>query len=238
MAQINLGPSMKPSDDPQPGIASIPLDRIDNLIAPIDRYHNELGTLKTLEVGILALVNSVWFREQKFVGDGKTTTSLFFTEDADTKIVSCIFNWFAISVCNYASLVGFIRALEKGGFSRKDLLDKKKGKKIADASKAYVKGIPELEKVLLWRNKVAAHYAITDPHDDNIATLDLSAMPQISLVGGKYYAGAMALFIKYSSGPYDSKLPTWSLTEVFQSLLTRYWVDVIPNNSSTLPPML
>ena len=60
--------------------------------------------------------------------------------------------------------------------------DPTKFKAIKESVDRYAHGVPELESVVVWRNKVAAHFAITHPfkHDD-IATLGMSVMFPVTL---------------------------------------------------------
>ena len=112
---------------------------------------------------------------------GKINTFIFGQDFDGTKthldLIACLFHWFGVSVYNYARLIGFMRGLSQGAFSRSDLGEPLKCKSISEVVDAYVNGIPELQHVRIWRHKVAAHFAITAPHkDDNIATLDLSVI--------------------------------------------------------------
>lgn len=120
------------------------------------------------------------------------------------------------------------------------LQDKDRQKLLARAITAYVNSVPELAPVVRWRNKVAGHFAITDPIEkDNIATLDMSVMHLLSLENGIYHVGGMTLFKKNSTGEHTSNIPTWSLTKVFDSLGPRYWPNLVqgvsPPSGEDLP---
>ncbi len=56
-------------------------------------------------------------------------------------LVACYFHWYAVTVCNYAKLVGW---LANDGDSIK--------------AREYMERV--LPQVYLWRHKVAAHFAI------------------------------------------------------------------------------
>lgn len=72
-------------------------------------------------------------------------------------------------------------------------------------------------EVLRWRNKAAAHFAITDPFDeDSVATLLHSAMAMVA-----YSRPYFTTEVRF--GP--SELPGWGLTEVFESLRERLWLE-------------
>jgi hypothetical protein len=143
-----------------------------------------------------------------------------------------MFHWFGVSVCNYARLVGFIRGASAGHFSRSDLNDPVKMEAIHSSVTTYVKGVPEIADVLIWRNKVAAHFAITAPHKtDSIATLDLSVMFPVSFADDRYTVGDFVLTRKNAAGAFVSDLPGWSVTEVFEQLIPRYWPLIVPKEA-------
>ncbi len=185
-----------------------------------------------LRKGFMTIATAVKQREMHYQEIAKQAKFTFFgaTSDAqkeDNWLVGCFFHWFGVSVCNYARLVGFLRGLVRGQFTRADLRDSANFPDISKAIKQYVDSVPELAKVLVWRNKVAGHFAITDPRkDDNIATLNMSVMHPVSLNNGLYYVGAYTYTQTGLSGTHTSALPEWSLSQVFESLIPRYWPQV------------
>ena len=80
-------------------------------------------------------------------------------------LLSRAFQWYAVSACNYAQLVGWLETRNP------------------EAAKNYV--ARNLPRLLSYRNKVAAHFALTAPRGDNEADLAPSAMTHISYVGGR-----------------------------------------------------
>ena len=210
---------------------SITLDTIEPVVITDNEYPNEVGTLHTLHRGLWGLANSVANREYPFKEMVKSMTFISFGRDVDATtqdidMVACFFHWFGVSLCNYARLVGFIRGLRNGEFSRADLVDKAKTKAgvIKKAVEAYVERVPELEPVLVWRDKIAAHFAITYPHkEDNIATLDMSVVFPVSYVAPRYRVGAMQMTRSNAAGTHTSEIPDWSVTEVYEQLAARYW---------------
>jgi hypothetical protein len=208
------------------------LDGIEKLEVEHQKYGNEIRNLRTLSVGLQRLAESIKRPEVHFerqTGGKLKAFSMGATSRAEEErlnMYACMFHWFGVTVINYARIVGFIRGIEKGLFSRADLIHKTKfdliGKKISD----YVSSIPELANVKVWRNKVSAHPAITDPYgDDNIATLDMSVIFPVTFEG-KYVVGGMQLIRNDSTGTHVSALPRWSLTEVFESLIPRFWPNL------------
>jgi hypothetical protein len=91
-------------------------------------------------------------------------------------LLSCAFQWYAVSACNYAQLVGWL-------YTRNTA-----------SAKEYVRKV--MPRLLNFRNKVAAHFAITAPHDDNEADLIASVMAHIIFVRGRLCAAALTPIIK------------------------------------------
>lgn len=208
------------------------LDGIEPLKVDRQAYFNEVGSLRTLFNGLRELCASVKRREAAFekAGGGKFKVMMFGgtspEEQQSLDVTACMFHWFGLSLCNYARLVGFIRGLHRSEFVRSDLTDKKAAEKAKQSIEAYVASIPELAQVKVWRNKVFAHFAITDPFkDDNISTLDMSVIFPVTFEG-RYYVGSMVMTRKNSSGTHTSNLPRWSMTEVFESLIPRFWPGI------------
>lgn len=218
----------------------IVLDAKTGLSIEQGQHANELTTLAMLKEGLLLLANNIRQREFRFVELAKEFKFSRFggetpEERTDLNRIACMFHWFGVSVCNYARLVGFIRGLEQGQFTRSELQSSASFAKIKKAVDDYVAGISELESVLIWRNKVAGHFAITDPRkDDNIATLNLSVMFPVTLESGIYFVGGMALTHTNPNGTFTSEIPTWSVTQVFESLIPRFWPDISAQTSDPL----
>lgn len=213
------------------------LDVVENLQVDAKNHFNEIQSLAVLQQGMISLANAVSVREQHYAEIAKKMVFTQFgaTSDAEREqlnLIACFFHWFGVSAINYARLVGFIRGLELNLFTRADLKDATKFKGISDVVKAYVVSVPELTNVLVWRNKVGGHFAITDPRkDDNIATLNMSVMFPVTLESGVYFVGGLTMTLKNAAGVHQSAIPTWSVTRVFDALIPRYW----PNIKSVKP---
>ena len=113
-------------------------------------------------------------------------------------LLSCAFQWYAVSACNYAQLVGWLVTRDTG------------------AAKEYVRKV--MPRLLDYRNKVAAHFAITDPRRDNEADLVASVMTN-NYVRGRLCAAALTPVIKNDSQEITvSKDISWSLTLAHEHL--------------------
>lgn len=220
------------------------IDHTEDIVLDTEVFGNEFATLNTLRHGLFFLAARVHDAEKQF--EDKTSSAMHFiafgarteAELQTQQLVTCLFHWFAVTVCNYARLIGFIRAITTGGFTRRDLHETNRKKLVSAAVRAYVDNVPELVQVIKWRNKIAGHFAITDPFpDDNIATLDMSVIHPLSVVDGLYRVGEFTLFKKNSDGEHTSQLPAWSLSEAFDDLIPRYWPQLLskPDSGSEKP---
>jgi len=134
-------------------------------------------------------------------------------------LLSCAFQWYAVSACNYAQLVGWLATHDTG------------------SAKTYVKKV--MPRLLSYRNKVAAHFAITDPHRDNEADLVASVMTHIIYVRGRLCAAALTPVIKSNGQEITvSKDNSWSLTLAHERLAPRFWANGEPKSYQSLrvPP--
>ncbi len=116
--------------------------------------------------------------------------------------VAMAFHWYAVTACNYVRLIGW---LGKG--------------QNPEHARAYVEAV--IPTVKTWRDKVAAHFAMTDPRtSDTPASLAASVMFPIGFVDRSFTASPMTLAMKGGSSGEERR---WSLTTVHQELASRYW---------------
>lgn len=126
------------------------------------------------------------------------------------------FDIFSIYLHQYTSLLGIQEYLE-GGKSYQYIVDNPQSIKDICKNKRD-ENIPKA--VTLWRNKVAAHYAISDPRsDDNVATLMQSINIEPTYHTPYYEVGGVAITINNET----SQLKKWSLTQVFDDLKKDHW---------------
>ena len=135
------------------------------------------------------------------------------------------FSWFATSLTAYLQLIPLADRLRLNPAELNSIT----------ANRASIKaaGISLLDEacpaVKLWRDKVGAHAAISDPRkDDGLALLLSSLSYPISAQGRRFYVGVGGHSV-FSAG---SSLPTsthrwesWSITETFNRLAPRFWPD-------------
>ncbi len=137
-------------------------------------------------------------------------------------LLACYFQWFVLSVTNYLRIVGLIDIFNSQGWCIEKLHDKSIKRTIKKHCDKYVKEVvPDL---LIWRNKVGAHYAATYPYeDDNIGTLAFSLINPVTYNKPYFEVGRLI----YTLGNNKVNFPIWRLTETYENLSTRFW----PNHS-------
>jgi hypothetical protein len=211
------------------------IDKILSIEIDPDKYNNEFNALMQLKTGLLALYNNVRPFELQILEKTAGKRVLFFGEsdlvpkEVDN-LLPCFFHWFGNTLCNYARLTGYIAVREQGHVTDEDLQLEPERKKIKEACDNYVKTLPEISEVLKWRNKVSAHFALTDPRkDDNIATLEASIIYPVSFEFDRFRTGTMIFSKGDSEVTHDSEIPRWSLTEIFELLTNRFWPDITFN---------
>lgn len=136
-------------------------------------------------------------------------------------LVPCAFNWFSVTLVNYLRLVGLVQLMNANDWKSSALVDPSNRSVINKHCTSFVKAaVPE---IYLWRNKVAAHFAATDPfRDDNLGTLEQSIMNPVTYHFPHYYVGVM----QWNTAGETSQLPSWALTKVYEELSTRFWSEI------------
>lgn len=212
------------------------IDNVREVTINPEEYSNEVTTLSNLKEGLSFLYNYVFNIEQEFIIRNEGHDITFFGRSPDLpgyifNLLPCFYHWFGTSMINYARLVGYVVSCEAGEHIKSDLNYADNYKKVRTYCSEYVESISELTEVLKWRNKVGAHFAITDPCNrrgkiDNIATLEASIIYPIAFSGGRFRTAGYN-FGKIIDGKcIESEIPKWSLTEVFENIAPRFWPDI------------
>lgn len=124
-------------------------------------------------------------------------------------LLSCAFQWYAVSACNYAQLVGWLATRNP------------------ESAKEYTRRV--MPRLSQYRNKVAAHFAIADPRRDNEADLAASVMTHIVYAHGRLWAAALTPVVQADDKEITaSRDLSWSLTIAHERLVPRYWPDGPP----------
>lgn len=217
-----------------PALMSIIIDHVLGMHLDESCCKNELSTLRTLEAGLCHIAQEVRQREltvySQPIKSGPPASFWGVPPDRDERElqwVTCLFHWYGVSVCNLARLAGLIKGFSEQRIFRQTIEseDKKDRRDAKENCDNYTKSISELVEVFKWRHKVFAHFAITNPRkDDNIATLDVSVMSPPGFDDGRFKVGLFSLTKTDSTkSTVQSTLPCWSLTQVHEDLVKRYW---------------
>jgi hypothetical protein len=208
------------------------LDYIGNVEVDENLYHQQLFALKCLSRGLADLYDSVENFEiavQSYELERRKRVSFmgedlgkFGIDSSVEYLLPCYFHWFSNTLCNYARLVGVFKALSDNSVSYADITQRggsAEAKKLCDS---YVSSISDLTEVLSWRNKVAAHFSISDPRkNDTSALLQGAGFNSVAYDNSRF---RVEVFVGSLNGE-ESNLPSWSLTEKFEKLAPRFWPE-------------
>jgi hypothetical protein len=185
------------------------------------------------KVGLYHIAKQVRQEEQRQIdGNNESSAGAEIIEDFGYfhPVVYCSFNWFAISLTSYLRLVALVDLVNRTGWSLADLVAKEK-----EVSKTCHDFTEEVAPaVLRWRNKVAAHPAVTAPigksdarrPSDRLGTLLQSFSCPVSRTAGYFEVGRAVWEI---DGERADLLP-WSITGTYERLTSRFWPE------ASIPP--
>lgn len=196
-------------------IRGIALDRAN---PPFNNYQ----AFKSNYVGLKILADSVRELERQYVAnDPHAAHVVLHMASGVPDLVPCAFNWFSVTLVNYLRLVALVELMSANGWKSSALAEPANREKIRGHCTDYVRtAVPEIH---LWRNKVAAHFAATDPfRDDNLGTLEQSIMNPVTYKYPHYYVG----LLQWHTLGESSQLPTWALTKVYEDIAPRFWPEM------------
>lgn len=197
----------------------------------VKQYGNELQSLSNLWLGLSQLYDSTRRIEHKAkeqIENGDVLESMspevrksfegkdfrYFSVGNDPAfkwlnkgLLYCLFQWYAVSACNYVRLVGWLCLKEVP--QRTTQIQ-------------YVNSV--IPNVLWFRDKIAAHFtrAGSDSRDTE-ADRATSVLYQVGFEDGRFYAPIWKLRIRRNGKENTSsnKAP-WSITETHEALMQRY----------------
>ncbi len=202
----------------------IVLDHENNIVLdPKNPPFNNYQAFEQNYLGLKILADSVREEERKMHRDeppGGKTVLLMFSRKI-SPIVYCAFNWFSATVVNYLRLVALVDLMNRNSWKSAELATPSNREQIKGWCGDYVQNaIPD---IYVWRNKVSAHFAATDPfRDDNMGTLEQSIMNPVSYRSPYFYVG----LFKWNTAGTQSQLPSWALTETYECLSGRFWPEM------------
>lgn len=189
----------------------IEIDHLKPILIDENICGNEISTLSYLSVGLYHLYFTVKNYETMVENQNRASETKIILSMGSTRglphgadqLLPCLFHWFGVSIMNYARLIGFLDGISTGKYTKRDLESYSNYKKVKKVCGNYVNSVPELSAIKIWRDKVAAHFAITDPVDDrfgitdpkkkpdNPAFLEFSIMYPVSYCEGRFKVGRM-----------------------------------------------
>ena len=140
-----------------------------------------------------------------------TTKSFDMSDPFANMFGTTSFDVFSNYLCNLSLLIGLKELLDSGSTYR-DLKENHKNTK--EHCRAIQKSIVP-DSIILWRNKVAAHYALADQRKENLATLIQSVNSWPEFISARYSVGGF----KVNVDGEESELKEWSLTEAYEGLI-------------------
>ena len=198
------------------------MHRLDNIedwtLTPEQRskYHNDICALNVVWFGLEHLYATVLKCEQAVRNSSVPRTQKRLPEEDKAQILArCAFDWYAVSACNFVSLIGWIA--------------KQVGLTTEEHKQYLTRVLPAVE---IHRNKIAAHYSRHSPRKDGHA-LQLASTMFFSLpqVNGRFVANAYMLSISRKGVSSDSAaLLPWSVVETHDELRKRYSVGSPQSN--------
>lgn len=201
----------------------IVLDHIQGIILdPKNPPFNNYQAFNQSYIGLKILADSVRELELKKLADDPHAAHVVVHISSNFHpIIPCSFNWFSITIVNYFRLIALVDLMSKNSWKSDALADPTNKQTIKSYCTNYVRNvIPEIHT---WRNKVAAHFAATDPFsDDTLGTLEQSIMNSVSYKYPYYYSGIFQWNTKGTS----ANLPTWALTKTYEQLRSRFWPEI------------
>jgi hypothetical protein len=220
----------------------ITVDFIEQISADTNTMRPQIEMLQHLRAGLEELYtkcklveNKIEISNKKLV-QAQTFSLLFYTSMEFYNALPTYFHWFSVSTVNYTRLVGYLKGIQSGQIMAAGLdLSNRERQDIKNFCNDYLKSIKIIEPVEVYRNKVAAHFAITDPRsDDNFVTMNFSAINKAGLSDSKLVSKAEVNIVQNSNGELIAEdIPIWSITKVFEELSPRFWPDLnIPTAQS------
>lgn len=209
------------------------LDHVKNIsLDPLNPPFNNYQAFEHHCFGLKVLADTVREYELKVIADDPHAAHVVFSMSSRiSPIVPCSFNWFSVTIVNYFRLVALVDLMVKYNWKSIALTEPGNRKIIKAHCADYVQeAIPEIYK---WRNKVAAHFAATDPFiDDTLGTLEQSIMNSVTYKYPYYYVGVL----HWNTQGTTADLPTWSLTNTYEQLCQRFWPEMELRKIPSSPP--
>ena len=208
------------------------LDHIDQIKVPGDVFRepaNEYWALVYLSEGLRSLARQVVKCEaivRKRLNSGGTIRLFSYGNMREFNglpmgLLTCTFQWYAISACQYVRTVGRIAKSQ-----------------IPDGPDplAYVNEV--IPDVKVFRDKVAAHFAwSTSNRKDSDAERMASILPNLAWVDNRFAIGGWSVYLPKGNGVVEpGEIPSWSVSAVHECLSKRYWNGTVATSCGDVAP--
>ncbi|WP_140867655.1 hypothetical protein [Sphingomonas oligophenolica] len=200
-------------------------------------FPNEARQLYCLWHGMHYLYKQIQFAEKAAKGEGlggmyaDLEGSLGLPDGANS-LLPVFHHWFGVTAINFSRLFAWCLGVKNGEFSKPSYQTNRQRRNVSRYCRTYVLSLQELSAVLGWRNKVFAHFALTDPYsDDTLSTLMRWSVYPLRFISGRLWMSPPDIDIdenalrSISFGLSPSAID-WSLTETFNALNRRFHLDV------------
>lgn len=129
-------------------------------------------------------------------------------------LLTCAFQWYAVSACQYVRTVGAIAYRHDPSRPKPP---------------AYVQSV--IPEVLAFRDKVAAHFAWATANDkDTDAERLASILPPLGFQDDSIHVGGLTVAIRKGTKTSNSAvIKPWSISKVHEELRKRYWPQKQPD---------
>ena len=174
------------------------------------KYHNDIAALNVVWFGLEHLYSTVLQCQQRAAKQFSPGREFRSSEVVRAQLLArCAFDWYAVSACNFVSLIGWIA--------------KHAGLTTEEHKQYLTRVLPAIE---IHRNKIAAHYSRHSPRKDahalQLASTMFFSLPQVN---GRFVANAYTLSISRKGVSSDSSaLLPWSVVDTHDELRKRYSV--------------
>ena len=191
---------------------SLLLDSVRGIVLDPDQqneFHNELNALHTLAVGLSQLFFQVASVERQLAKQHALPQVAKYVKTEACPPIACCFQWYAVSACNYAWLVGHVAH---------------SARLIRDDPKTYRNDVAG--PLVGFRNKVGAHFAKAghDRRDNESQRLISVLSSHVSIQNGQIFVPIGTAVVKKKGDESRSdEVPPWSLTVAYIMFYRRYW---------------
>lgn len=137
-----------------------------------------------------------------------------------SSLITCVAHWYSVSLLNYLRFIALMKYVNENNLVAHDLLCNPHSGAIIKACNEYSKLL--VPNILLWRNKVSAHFAATDL---NYKNKDANLNDDFDMLSASLHGIPVWKEKYYFMGSDDQPLHYWSVTKTHEELTDRLWPE-------------